>query len=244
MALGQVLSHEPFCVVFYGSQAREDSEDNSDFNICLLASGLDNIRSPFIEEINKHLSQLAEEDKLTLHTNDFSTFKYRLSLFEPTSVHIIELGIPVFGEEKFRVLQKYWSSQKNVPIPVKEVVGFLESRSKFYRNLQSKTLLDDITRIEKILSLNIQMWVFTEINDLTPIEIAHLDIPSRLPRLVKYLYKENLPHEIHILSSIYEQVHVLKKNMRILKEGQKTDFEKLRDSILQIQEYTDEIAKI
>jgi len=179
---------------------------------------------------------------LTIHTNDFTTFQYRLSLFEPLSVHVMELGELVFNEDKYLKLKKYWQEQKQNSIPVDELVSFLESRSKFYRNLKPKNLLEEMNRIERILAYNLQIWVFTQVKDLTVTEIAYLDIPTRLPKLVKYLYKDNLSEEILILASIYEQIYILKKNIKILIEGQEPDFHKLKDFLLQLQEYTDEIV--
>jgi predicted nucleotidyltransferase len=238
-----VKSLQPYVVVFYGSRERGDFDSLSDFNFYLLASGLDHMRKEFLDDVSDRL-ELAFDTKITTNSNDFSMFKYRLSLFEPTSVHIMEMGRAIFGSESFQKYQDYWTTIKQGNIPVKDIVNFLESRSKFYKTLQSRSLQDDIIRIEKVISLNIQMWVFAEIQDISPIEIAHLDIPERLPKLIKYLYKGELPNEIFLLTSIYEQVHELKKNLRMLETGKNSDLEKLKESILQIQEFSNEIARI
>jgi hypothetical protein len=82
------------------------------------------------------------------------------------------------------------------------------------------------------------------IDDITVTEIAFLDIPSRLIQLIKHLYKSNLSEDVQLLISIYEEVHELKRSMRVLLTNSEGHLNKLKESITFIRDLSKEIEKI
>ncbi|MCB1176128.1 MAG: hypothetical protein KDK36_00995 [Leptospiraceae bacterium] len=242
--LNNIHSLQPFQILFYGSRQRKDHNENSDYNFFMIASAQDQIRTGFITEVTEILESENKDATVTLITGDKDSIIYRMSIFEPTAVHLMELSEPIYGHKEFESLQTKWEECKKKGNDTRELIRYLENRSKFYRNINSKTTKDDISRIEKILSLNIQSWVLEVVDDISITEIAFLDIPSRITKLVKYLYKHQIPDDIHLLTSIYEEVHELKRSMRLLLDSTEGKLDKLKDSITFIKDLSKEIEKI
>jgi hypothetical protein len=243
-SLQGVHSLQPFQILFYGSRERGDHTEHSDYNFFMIASPQDQIRTGFINEVSEILHSIDKELPVTLITGDKDSMIYRMSIFEPTSVHLMEFARPIFGKTEFDALQSKWMESKKNGYDKQELLRYLENRSKFYRNINSKTTKDDIARIEKILSLNIQSWILEVIDDITVTEIAFLDIPSRLIQLIKHLYKSNLSEDVQLLISIYEEVHELKRSMRVLLTNSEGHLNKLKESITFIRDLSKEIEKI
>lgn len=243
-ALKNLHTLQPFQVLFYGSRERLDYSEHSDYNFFMIASPQDQIRTGFVNEVSEILQSIDIDNPTTLITGDKDSMIYRMSIFEPTAVHLMEMSRPVFGHKEFENLQSKWEEAKRKGYDKRELLRYLDNRSKFYRNIHSKTTKDDIARIEKILALNIQTWVMEIINDLSITEIAFLDIPTRLIQLIKYLYQKSVPEDVQLLTSIYEEVHELKKSMRLLLSNADGQLDKIKESITFIKDLSKEIEKI
>ncbi len=238
-----VRSFQPFFVLHYGSRERGDFNETSDRNFFLLASGQDHIRTSFTHDINSILNDHFKEE-VSLISGDRDSLLYRLEIFEPTAIHLLELGNPIFGEKYYHKLKDKWNTIKDKKIDYRTLQNYLEKRIKFYKSLDSKSTQEDISRIEKIISLTIINWILYTIDEVSIVELTYFDIPSRLSRLVKEYYKESLPKDIHLLASIYEELHELKRSMRMLISPGTDHLTKIKESILQIQDLSTSIENI
>lgn len=242
-ALMKVHSFQPFFVLHYGSRERGDFNESSDRNFFLLASGQDHIRTSFTHDVNSILNENFNEE-VSLISGDKDSLIYRLEIFEPTAVHLLEMGRPIFGETYFQKLRARWEDIRSKRIDFRVLQSYLEKRIKFYKSLESKTTQEDISRIEKIISLTIINWILYSIEDITITELTYFDIPTRLSRLVKEYYADLLPRDIHLLASIYEELHELKRSMRMLISPGTDHLSKIKESILQIQDLSTGIENI
>ncbi|HMZ58899.1 MAG TPA: hypothetical protein PL048_09000, partial [Leptospiraceae bacterium] len=59
---------------------------------------------------------------------------------------------------------------------------------------------------------------------------------------VRSLYASQVPKDILLLATIYEEIHELKRNMRSLSGTEKSDLDKIKESILQIKDISFEIG--
>ena len=241
--LKTVNSFQPFFVLHYGSRERGDFTDSSDRNFFLLASGQDHIRTSFTHDINSILNDHFTEE-VSLISGDKDSLLYRLEIFEPTAVHLMELGRPVYGEVYFQKFRSKWDGFKSKNIEYRTLQNYLEKRIKFYKSLESKSTQEDISRIEKIISLTIINWILYTIDEISITELTYFDIPVRLSRLVREYYGELLPKDIHLLASIYEELHELKRSMRVLISPGSDHLSKIKESILQIQDLSTGIENI
>lgn len=238
-----VHSFQPFFVLHYGSRERGDYNETSDRNFFLLASGQDHIRTSFTHDVNSILSEYFVEE-VSLISGDKDSLLYRLEIFEPTAVHLLELGKPIFGINFFNTFQKKWEGIRNKRIDFRILQNYLEKRIKFYKSLESKTTQEDISRIQKIISLTIINWILYTLDEISITELTYFDIPTRLSRLVKEYYGTLLPKDIHLLASIYEELHELKRSMRVLLSPGTDHLSKIKESILQIQDLSTGIENI
>lgn len=238
-----IHSFQPFFVLHFGSRERGDFNENSDRNFFLLASGQDHIRTAFTHNVNSVLNDHFSEE-ISLISGDKDSLLYRLEIFEPTAVHLLEMGNPVFGQGYFSTFQKKWDIIKNKRIDFRVLQNYLEKRIKFYKSLESKTTQEDISRIQKIISLTIINWILYSIEDITLTELTYFDIPKRLSRMVREYYGTILPRDIHLLASIYEELHELKRSMRLLITPGNDYLSKIKESILQIQDLSTGIENI
>lgn len=241
--LKSISSFQPFFVLHYGSRERGDFNENSDRNFFLLASGQDHIRTSFTHDINSILNDNFQEE-VSLISGDKDSLLYRLEIFEPTAVHLMEMGNPIFGGSYFSQFQMKWNKLKNKNIDYRTLQNYLEKRIKFYKSLESKSTQEDISRIEKIISLTIINWILYSIEEISITELTYFDIPARLSRMVREYYADLLPKDIHLLASIYEELHELKRSMRMLIAPGSDHLSKIKESILQIQDLSTGIENI
>ncbi len=233
--LWEIENLEPFSLVFYGSRSRREEDVFSDYNFFLLASSSDILRSDFKRQLLDLLSLHFSENVINLSFNDFESFQMRINLFEPTACHIMELGEVVFGNESFSELQAFWNIKKKEPLQVEPLVAYLQKRIHFYNKLKNtKTLADNISRIESIILFRLQILIISLISDLTISEIAFLDIPSRLSKLIQTLYKNDLPSSILSIAPILEQVHEAKRIAQVFEKGTLEDKTLVIKSIKQV----------
>jgi len=239
--LRKVFSVSPFHICFYGSRERGDFKEKSDYNFYLIASAEDQIRSNFIQEITKAIES-AGKKPVNLIAGDRESFIQRMEIFEPTAVHLLEFGRIIYGEREFLPVINEWKSVRKGPIDQSQILKYLENRTRFYKTLKPRQSKDDISRIEKILALTIQTWIIGCTDDLTVTELAFMDIPERLIKMVRSLYAGQIPKDILLLATIYEEIHELKRNMRSLSGTEKSDLDKIKESILQIKDISLEIG--
>lgn len=233
--LDRVKSINPFQLIFYGSKSRGDDNDLSDFNFYLLASPTDQLRTSFIQEISEALDFIDTSSAVSLVAGDMDSLTFRMRIFEPTAVHLCELGQSVYGKNQIDILRKEWVTIKNKNFDRKIIVNYLDNRCKFYKSIKSKSTKEDISRIEKIISLNLQMWIFNNITDITSTEICYMDIPMRLYSMLKFLYKAEATDDVNLLIEIYKEIHELKQTIRMTLPYSEDNLSRIKDSIQMIQ---------
>lgn len=241
--LDSMESTHPFQLLFYGSKYRGDDTELSDYNFYLIASPTDQLQSKFIQEISDSLEIIDTSSSVGLIAGDFNSLKYRLRIFEPTAIHLCEYSKIVFGENLIEQLQKDWSEMRKQPVDRSKVLSYTENRAKFYRNLKPKTTKEDINRIEKVISLNMQIWIFKNIEEISPTEICFMDIPERLISMIKVLYKSSLDENIMILTDIYKDIHELKQRIRMSAPYSEENLNRIKDTIQSIQGLSNFIQK-
>ncbi|MCE9499116.1 MAG: hypothetical protein K8R21_01155, partial [Leptospira sp.] len=97
---------------------------------------------------------------------------------------------------------------------------YIENRLKFFKNLKAKNPKDEISRLERVLALQIQFWVISNIHDVSIYELISLDIPVRVKPLIENLYKREVTDEVRNLLTLYDQIHGLKKIVKFSMPGQ------------------------
>lgn len=239
--LSRIRSTKPFQIIYYGSKERGDFNDLSDYNFYLLAYPHDQIKSSFIKSIADSLNILESQSPVSLIAGDVDSFRYRMKLFDPTVVHLLEMGKLFFGRGEFQEIQQEWTFHKSKPINFPSLIKYIENRSRFYRNLEPKSNKEDIARIEKVICLNVQSWILKSIKDISITELVFMDIPKRLISLIRYLYKRETNQELQILISIYEEIHELKQNLKFMNSYSEEQLIKIKGSISQIQELSNSL---
>lgn len=194
--LDEIPSEEPFEILYYGSRERGDYDWDSDFNFYLLASTQDQMRPGFIQKINLSLKVMEKIAPVNLVAGDKETFRVRMNLFDPCVLHMLDKAIVFYGDHIFHNFQKEWSSISKQPIPRSKLLAFLRRRKNFYKNLKSQNEKENAIRMERISTLDIQIWVLENIMDLSVIELIHLDIPSYCNEMIRELYKNEWNAEI------------------------------------------------
>ncbi|MDX1957865.1 MAG: hypothetical protein SFU98_04790 [Leptospiraceae bacterium] len=241
----QSIDHKkPFQVLFFGSRERGDYTQFSDYNFYLIASAEDQIRTSFHDMIHDTLEELVQDNNVNIVSSDPDSFSSRMELIEPSVTHIMEFGNIIFGEKEFSNQKRKWEECKKLKFDPVPLLSFLESRVKFYKSIRPKSTKEDIARLEKVISLTIQTWVISSIDDLSITEIAFLDIPTRMPKLIKTLYNSKISKDVLLLTSVYEEIHDLKRSMNVLLTGSEDYVDKLKDSINQLQDLSREIERI
>lgn len=166
------------------------------------------------------LSSYFPESIVDLSFNDFESFQMRMELLEPTACHVMELGEVVFGKDRFSELKESWNSKRRDSISVEALTEYLHKRAHFLGRLENtNTLAENISKIEAIMFFRLQVIIISLISDLTVSELVSLDIPSRLPKLIQTLYKNELPQNILPLAPIFEQVHEAKRIAQVFEKG-------------------------
>lgn len=240
--LDKVKSIHPFQLIFYGSKSRGDDNELSDFNFYLLANPTDQLRTSFIQEISDALEYIENGSTVSLVAGDIDSLTFRMKIFEPTAVHLCELGKIIYGKKQIEVLRKEWEVIRNTEVDRKLIINYLDNRCKFYKSLKSKNTKEDISRIEKVISLNLQMWIFANIVDITPTEICYMDIPARLYSMIKHLYKNDATDQVNILIEIYREIHELKQTIRMTLPYSEDSLSRIKDSIQMIQGLSNNIV--
>ncbi|AVQ14013.1 Uncharacterized protein XB16_3739 [Leptospira santarosai] len=212
--LQTVFSLKPFEILFYGSRQRGDFRDSSDFNFFLLADPSDQLKSTFLRAINAVLSPLEEIAPVQLVTADTDSFFARLRVFEPSAAHICELGEPFYGKESFPSLTKEWTKLKGLTIDPVAAGKHLKKRYRFYKSIASRSTKEEILRMERLVALYLQNWIFHEIEDISWIEVVHADIPARLIAMVRGLYRKEATENILEILNLYEEILKLKTEIR------------------------------
>lgn len=223
--LKEVENLEPFTLVFYGSRARnEEDAVFSDYNFFVLASASDILRADFKRQVEGLLNSHFPDEVINLVFNDFDSFQLRMNVFDPTASHIMEYGQLVHGSSKFYELQKQWMSLRKEPVKIEPLLDFLEKRISFYNKLPAdKNLTENISRIEFIMILRLQIIILTLVHDLTLPEIIFFDMPTRFPRLATTMYRHDLPENILSIIDVYEEVHEAKRVAQIFERGMLED---------------------
>ncbi|HMW03751.1 MAG TPA: hypothetical protein PK079_13175 [Leptospiraceae bacterium] len=240
--LDKVKSIHPFQLLFYGSKSRGDDNELSDYNFYLLANPTDQLRTSFIQEISDALEYIENGSAVSLVAGDLDSLTFRMKIFEPTAVHLCELAQVAYGKNQLESLRKEWELIRSKEIDRKVILNYLDNRCKFYKSLKSKNTKEDISRIEKVISLNLQMWIFANIEDLTPTEVCHMDIPARLYAMLKYLYKNEATDQVNILIEIYKEIHELKQTIRMTLPYSEDSLSRIKDSIQMIQGLSNNIV--
>lgn len=243
LALQDIEAQEPYEVVFYGSRARNEHTVISDYNFYLIATAADQLNTNFIRAIGKALEPLESESSVSLIAGDKESFRMRMSLFEPTATHLCETGIVIFGNDEFTAMQKEWPNQKLHRPNINALSKYLENRYNFYKTLKPRNTKEDVSRVEKVLQLNLQLWILNNIPDLTITELWFIDIPARLIQMVKTLYAREAPEELQLLVTIYEEIHELKQHIRVIFPYTDHQISKIKESILQIQDLSQILEK-
>jgi hypothetical protein len=233
--LSLVKSTGSFQLLFYGSKFRGEDTNNSDYNFYLIANPTDQLQSSFTSQISDCLEIIDTHSTVGLIAGDFDSLKYRLSIFEPTAIHLVEYSQIVYGKGYLEKLQSLWVEVKKNKIDRSKLKSYLQNRAKFYKNLRSKNTKEDISRIEKVISLNIQLWILNHIPDISTTEICFMDIPSRLISLIRKLYFNDADEDVNKLIDIYEQIHELKQNIRLNTPYTNETLSRIKESVNSIQ---------
>lgn len=69
-------------------------------------------------------------------------------------------------------------------------------------------------RMERLVALYLQSWIFHEIEDISWIEVVHSDIPARLIAMVRGLYRKEATENILEILNLYEEILKLKTEIR------------------------------
>ncbi|EMJ96653.1 hypothetical protein [Leptospira alstonii] len=230
--LQTVFSLKPFEILFYGSRQRGDFRDSSDFNFFLLADPSDQLKSTFLREINAVFSPLEEIAPVQLVTADTDSFLARLRIFEPSAAHICEFGEPFFGKESFPSLMGEWAKLKGLTIDPLATGKHLKKRYRFYKSISPRNTKEEIMRMERLVALYLQNWIFREIEDLSWIEIVHADIPARLIAMVRGLYRKEARENTLEILNLYEEILKLKTEIRNHQNPFSAEkFQNLKDTI-------------
>ncbi len=213
--LENIRSAKPFQIIFYGSRERGDYSEISDYNFYLIATPTDQLRSDFIQSINKSLSPLESVATVSLISTDPESFKTRIKMFDPGAIHIADAGRVFFGSGEFETIQKKWQVEKSSKIPdISKLLTFLEGRLKFFKKLSVKHPKDEVSRLERVIAYHIQIWCIEKISDISAEELIALDIPSRVRPLIENLYARELNEDIRNLLDLYSQIYSLKRIVR------------------------------
>ncbi|MCK6381019.1 MAG: hypothetical protein L6Q54_07175 [Leptospiraceae bacterium] len=213
--LENIQSSKPFQIIFYGSRERGDYSEISDYNFYLIASSVDQLRSEFIQSINKSLNLLESISTVSLISTDPESFRTRIKLFEPCAIHIAETGRVFFGSGEFGAIHKDWIFQKaNCSIDFGKLLSFMKNRLAFFLRLTSKNPKEEITRLERVIAYHIQIWCMEKIPDISVEELITLDIPSRIKPLIENLYAKEMDEDIENLLALYTQIYGLKRIVR------------------------------
>ncbi|WCL47576.1 hypothetical protein [Leptospira sp. GIMC2001] len=232
--LEEIESNLPFEVLFYGSRERGDYDSESDFNFYLLASTQDQMKPGFIQKITNILNHLDKIAPVNLVAGDMDTFRLRLNLFEPSVVHLLELGGVFFGDRVLHGFQKEWNMIKANPIPKEKLVPFLNRRIRFYKNLTPRTEKEDAVRMERVASLSVQTWAIRSIPDISIHELVTLDIPARADKMIRAMYSKELDEEILDLLERKNEAISLKRVFQKEKDFQQSQKDTLKSRIRQL----------
>ncbi|PJZ70798.1 hypothetical protein CH373_07755 [Leptospira perolatii] len=214
-SLSTVSSLKPFELIFYGSRQRGDFNDSSDFNFFLLADPSDQLKSNFIREINQALEPLQAQGPVNLISGDWDSFRQRMRSFDPAAVQICEIGEPYFGSEYFPIIKEEWDKYKLETPDSAAAVKYLRKRYRFFKGIVPRNTKEDVLRMERLLALYLQNWMFRYIDDLSIPEIVNSDIPSRIGPMFRALYSKELKGNIAELLELYEEILKLKWELRI-----------------------------
>lgn len=212
--LSSVSSLKPFELIFYGSRQRGDANPSSDFNFFLLADPSDQLKSNFIREINKALEPLQEQGPVNLISGDWDSFRLRMKSFDPGAVHICELGEPYFGSEYFPIIKEEWDKTKLEPVDGVSAGKYLRKRYRFFKGIVPRNTKEDVIRMERLLAIYLQNWMFRYIGDLGVGEIVNSDIPSRIGPMFRILYSKEAKGNILELVELYHEIVKLKTELR------------------------------
>ncbi len=197
--LDEICSEESFEIIYYGSRERGDYEWNSDFNFYLLASTQDQMKPGFIQRVTQSLKVMERISAVNLIAGDKETFRVRMNLFDPAILHMLEKGIVFYGNHIFHKFQMEWQRMDKTHIPQEKLIPFLKRRRKFYTNLKSRNEKENSIRMERVSTLDIQIWVLENIDDISIPELIVLDMPSLCNRMIRELYRKEWNDEIHHL---------------------------------------------
>jgi predicted nucleotidyltransferase len=232
--LEEVESGQPFEVIFYGSRERGDSQPDSDFNFYLLAHTQDQMKPGFIQKVTSALNTLEKIAPVNLVAGDLDSFRLRMNLFEPSVIHMLELGTVFYGDQIIHDLQKEWEKTKEKSIPIDRLVPFLSRRIRFYKNLKPRSEKEDAIRMERIMTLSIQVWVLQNIPDLSTTELIHLDIPIRSEQMIPSLYRSEMDEEISRFLGKRKEAREIKKLLQAGNNFPEAFLENLQTRIVQL----------
>lgn len=210
--LSSVSSLKPFELIFFGSRQRGEGDESSDFNFLVLADPSDQLKGNFIREINRAMEPLQSQGQVNLLAADWDGFRTRMRSYDPGAIHICELGEPYFGSEYFPVIKEEWDKLKLDPIDGNTAGKYLRKRYRFYKGIVPRNTKEDVVRMERLLTVYLQNWMFRHIEDLGIAEIVNSDIPSRIGPMFRALYSKEAKGNTLELLELYEEVLKLKKN--------------------------------
>ncbi|PJZ76562.1 hypothetical protein [Leptospira neocaledonica] len=212
--LSSVSSLKPFELIFFGSRQRGEGDESSDFNFLVLADPSDQLKGNFIREINRAMEPLQSQGQVNLLAADWDGFRTRMRSYDPGAIHICELGEPYFGSEYFPVIKEEWDKLKAEPIDGNNASKYLRKRYRFYKGIVPRNTKEDVVRMERLLTVYLQNWMFRHIEDLGIAEIVNSDIPSRIGPMFRALYSKEAKGNTLELLELYEEVLKLKKELR------------------------------
>ncbi|EQA35797.1 hypothetical protein LEP1GSC047_0299 [Leptospira inadai serovar Lyme str. 10] len=212
--LSSVSSLKPFELIFYGSRQRGDGTLISDFNFFLLADPSDQLKSNFIREINQALEPLQSQGPVNLVSGDWDSFRLRMKCFDPGAVHICEIGEPYFGSEYFPIIKEEWDKIKVESVDVLNAGKYLRKRYRFFKGIVPRNTKEDVLRMERLLAIYLQTWMFRHIDDVSVAEIVNSDIPSRIGQMFRGLYSKEAKGNVIELTDLYDEIVKLKAELK------------------------------
>jgi|GEM_PF-1204279 len=212
--LEMVFSHKPFQILFYGSWERGDATPDSDLNFFLLAHSTDQMKGSFVESISQALQPLETVAPVNMIAGDAESLRLRMKLFEPACIHLLEEGSNFFGENLLDGLRSEWSHVQSRGIPKKELVQYLQKRIRFFKQQTTRNLKEEISQLERIATLSLQIWALENVEDLSLPEILKLDTPNQIGPMMNALYGAMMSRTEKTLLSLALDIYETRRKVR------------------------------
>jgi len=239
--LEMIFSHKPFQVLFYGSWERGTPTPDSDLNFYLLAHSTDQMKSSFVDSVHGALSSLEVVAPLNMIAGDTESLRHRMRIFEPGCLQLLESASVFFGENLLDGLKREWQTWQNREIPRKELITYLEKRIRFFKQQTTRNQKEEISQLERIATLTLQVWALRTIPDLTVPELLKMDIPGQIGSLFRILYWQELDEKHSKILDLAERIYTARRQIRHRREVSREEMHELKYKLIHLREEDGEL---